>query len=279
MKTIETLVDKYMNKGNATVPVTKLPTLNLAVDPNGTDGSANCKQQDGATLDASDMADAVMQVVTSYPEQFQQFQFFFFDNIDFPLPQNLIDSLSAFFSALETAPNGYSLRTLSWLFNPDLGKANPPNPNWTTTDPPWMSADDPSFERTLATYVMQNLPYESQTHDSSAPVALLTSDDATTYDGDQIKICQSAPVVTPVDVNSGAEFLTPSWQVKASDPPGYLVTLYPQQNAGFTSFVPVSATVDYQIRSRYCDNHPYVSTAGPGVSSWSASYACAVTKD
>jgi hypothetical protein len=278
LQTIESLVDKYMNKGNATVPVTKLPTLNLAVDPHGTDASANCNQQDGP-LPASDMADAVMQAVTSYPEQYQQFHFLFFDNLDAPLSGQLTDSLSTFFQALQTPPTGYNLRTVSWLFNPGLAAYNSPTPTWSMTQPPWQAADDPSFEKTLAMYVMQNLPYESQTHDPSTPVALLSPDDAVADDGDQIKICSSAPAVIPVDVTSGNEFFGPSWAVKASDPPGYLVDLHPNASASYGSFVQVGATVDYQICSRYCDNHPYVSTAGPGQSSWSASYACAGTTD
>ncbi len=147
------------------------------------------------------------------------------------------------------------------------------------TQPPWQSVDDPSFEMTLAMYVMQNLPYESQTHDPSTPVALLSPDDAMADDGDQIKICYSAPAVIPIDVTSGTEFFGPSWAVKASDPPGYLVDLHPNASASYGSFVQDGATVDYQICSRYCDNHPYVSTAGPGQSSWSASYACAGTTD
>ena len=189
-----------------------------------------------------------------------------------------MDSLSAFFGALETAPAPYQLRTLSWLFNPGLGQANPPNPTWSMT-PSWQAADDPTFEQQLASYAMQSLPYESQPYDSYAPVALLTADDAMKYDGDQIKICQSAPFVIPADVTSGYEFFTPSWEVKASDPPGYLVSLPTQQQTPFTSFVQASATVDYQICTRYCDNHPYVSTAGMGESSWTASNTCAETND
>jgi hypothetical protein len=280
MKTIETLVDKYMNMGNATVPVTKLPDVYLSGDPAATDGSTPCHQQDGATLqDPSAMADAVMQAVTSNPAQFQQFHFFFFDNVEFGLPGPLVDSLSAFFGGLEMAPMGYSLRTFSWLFNPGPATVPAPTPNWWMTLPPWRSADDPMFEQTLALYAMQNLPYESQSHDTSAPVALLSADDAMADDGDQIKICQSAPVVIPIDVTSGTEYLGPSWAVKASDPPGYLVSLNTQQSTGWGSFVEVSATVDYQICSRYCDNHPFVSTAGTGVASWSSSYACAETTD
>jgi hypothetical protein len=278
---IEMLVDKYMNyTGNDTVPVKKLPTVYLAGDdPNVPNGSANCAQTNALKLDASTLADQVMQEVTSHPEQFQQFHFFFFDNLNAPLLQPLVTSLSGFFSALGYPPAPYQLRTLSWLFNPGLGQANAPTPSWTMT-PSWEDASDPSFEQLLSSYAMKSLPYESQYHDQTVPVALLSADDATTYDGDQIKICQSAPKVTPVDVTSGTEFFSPSWQVMASDPPGYLVS-FPtqQQQAPFTSFVQVSATVDYQICSRYCDNHPYVSLAGTGENSWTASNSCAETND
>jgi len=277
---IEALVDKYMSyMGNGSFEVKKLPTVYLAGDdPNAANGSTNCVQSNGAKLDASAMADAVMQEVTSHPEQFQQFHFFFFDNLDAPLMQPLVDSLSAFLGALEMAPAPYQLRTLSWLFNPRLGQLNPPTPTWSMT-PSWQASDDPSFEQLLASYAMASLPYQSQTQDSSVPVPLLSSDDATKYDGGQIKICQSAPYVFPVDVISGQEFFTPSWGVKAADPPGYLVSLPTQQQTPFASFVQASATVDYQICTRYCDNHPYVSTAAMGVDSWMDSNACAETKD
>jgi hypothetical protein len=280
IQTIESLVDEYMRKGNSTVQVVKIPTLNLAVDPKGTDASANCTQQDTATLQAADMADAVMQQVTSFPQQYQQFHFLFFDNLNFPLSQPLTDSLSAFFGALGTAPNPYQLRTISWLFNPGLAMAMPPTPNWSKSQT-WQEADDPSFEQALSTYVKMSLPYESQPPNTYplTPNALLSADDAAADDGDSIKICQSAPIVTPVDMVSGNEFFGPSWTVKASDPPGYLVTLPTVQSAAYSSFVPAGATVDYQICSRYCDNHPYVSTAGKGEMSWSASYACERTTD
>src|SRR5262249_57540971 len=117
------LGDKYMQVGNAGGRVVKLPTLYLAGDdPSASDGSGDCVQSSGARLDAREMADAVLQEVTRHQEPFQQFHFFFFDNIDFPLPQPLTDSLSALFGALETAPSGYQLRTLSWLFNPRLAQ-------------------------------------------------------------------------------------------------------------------------------------------------------------
>ncbi len=128
LQTIETLVDKYMNKGNATVPVTKLPTMNLAVDPNGTDGSANCKQQNGPTLPASDMADAVMQEVTSYPEQYQQFQFFFFDNLDAPLSAALTDSLSTFFQRAADAAHRVQAAHGLLAVQPGAGWPTTPRP-------------------------------------------------------------------------------------------------------------------------------------------------------
>jgi hypothetical protein len=278
---IEALVDEYMNKAtmNGAMEVKKLPTVYLAGDdPSLADGSGNCVQKDSNTLKASELADQVMQAVTSEQAQFQQLHFFFFDNIDFPLPQPLVDSVSAFFQALQMAPTPYQLRTISFLFNPNLGKATAPTPNWSYT-PSWQQAEDPSFEQYLASNVTPTLPYESQVQDPNVPIALLSDDDATKYAGDQIKICSSAPFVIPVDVTSGAEFFGPSWQVVAADPPGYLVSLPTQQQAPWPSYVPASAIVNYQICSRYCDNHPYVSLAGMGEDSWTASSACAETSD
>ena len=118
LQTIESLVDKYMHK--TTVPVRKLPTINLATNPDATGGSPNCAQfGDGRTLPATDMADAVLQTVSSFPQTHQQFHFFYFNNQNFPLPKTLTDSLQALFNGL-TAPAPYDLRTFSWLFNPRL---------------------------------------------------------------------------------------------------------------------------------------------------------------
>ena len=63
---------------------------------------ANCMQQNGRRCPRARMADAVMQAVTSYPEQYQQFHFLVFRQ---PRSRRCrgrsIDSLSAFFSALQ----------------------------------------------------------------------------------------------------------------------------------------------------------------------------------
>ena len=50
-------------------------------NPNATGGSPNCAQLgEGRKLPATDMADAVLQQVSSFPETHQQFHFFYFNN-------------------------------------------------------------------------------------------------------------------------------------------------------------------------------------------------------
>jgi hypothetical protein len=270
LQTIEKLVDKYMS--SAGVPVTKLPTMNIAVDPSATGRATNCAQVDGRSLSSADMAEAVMQAVSSYPETFQQFHFLYFNNLNFVLPQSMTDSLQALFDALNVAPAPYQLRTISWLFNP--GPAAATGPSWSMSQPPWQSADDPTFEMTLKGYAQQNLPYKSQTHDSSVPVPLLSAADAATYDGALFKICDSAPSVQPAYTSPVVPlFGAYSWSIKASDPPGYLVNLPYQADVPGPQFQAASASVDFQICTDYCD-HPYVSTAGTGVTSWTTSPLC-----
>jgi hypothetical protein len=272
LQTIESLVDKYMS--SVSVPVRKLPTMNLATNPNATGGAANCAQTTERTLPASDMAEAVKQVVTTFPETHQQFHFFYFNNLDSPLPKTLTDSLTALFDALASPPAPYDLKTLSWLFNPGLAAAT--GPTWWMSQPPWEAADDPNFEPTLAAYVQQTLPYESQSHDLSIPVPLLSPADAAQDDGDLFKICYSSPG-TQAAYTSPPESLFggPSWPIVGSDPPGYLVGLPTQISVPVTAFVEAIADIDFQICSRYCVDHPYLSTSGTGVSSWASSPLCA----
>jgi hypothetical protein len=271
LKTIEGLVDTYMHK--TTVNVQKLPTQNIATNAEATGGSPNCAQLgEGRTLpDPTAMAEAVLQVVSSFPQTYQQFHFFYFNNQNFALPQSLTDSLQVLFNGL-TAPAPYSLRTYSWLFNPGLAMATGPS-WWMST--PWQDADDPNLEMTLAMYAAQNLPYTSQTYDASVPIPLLSADDVATYQGGSFKICDSSPLVQPAYISSGQRPPGPTWSIKAADPPGYFVSLLPQIEKPGPSFSPESATVHFQICSAYCD-HPYVSTAGTGVTSWATSPLCAV---
>lgn len=271
LQKIEGLVDRYMHK--TTVNVQKLPTKNIAMNADATGGSLNCAQLgDGRTLpDPTGMAESVLQVVSSFPETYQQFHFFYFNNQNFALPQSLTDSLQVLFNGL-TAPAPYSLRTYSWLFNPGLAMATGPS-WWMWT--PWQDAQDPSLEMTLAMYAAQNLPYTSQTYDDTVPIPLLSADDVAAYQGGSFKICDSSPLVQPVDISSGKNLYGQSWPIEASDPPGYFVSLLPQIEKPGPAFSPESATVDFQICSAYCD-HPYVSKAGTGVTSWATSPLCAV---
>jgi hypothetical protein len=273
-QTIESLVDKYM--GMAGVPVTKLPTKNIAVDTTGMDEAANCHQIDGRTLPAADMAQAVMQTVAGYPQAYQQFHFFYFNNLASTLPQTLTDSLQALFDGLTLTPPPapcQQLRLINWLFNPGEARLLG-NLQWSMPEA-WMSADDPNLEQTLKLYAQQNLPYTSQIYDPSVPIPLLSAADAATYDGGLFKICASSTFVqpaytSPVQTLDGAS----SWPIMASDPPGYLVNLATNMSAPVSSFVQQSVDVDIQLCSAYCD-HGYNSTAGSLVSSWTTSAACA----
>jgi hypothetical protein len=248
--------------------------MNIATDPHSTGGAANCAQVDGRTLPATDMAEAVLQQVSSFPETHQQFHFFYFNNLEAPLPPTLNDSLKSLFNGL-TAPAPYDLLRYSWLFTPNPALAMVMGPGWAASTQ-WQDVEDPSFEMALSMYAAQNLPYTSQTHDQGEPVPLLSAADVGTYAGGFLKICDSSPQVEPVYSSSGRTVgYGQTLSIKASDPPGYLVYFYPQIDRPGPSFTAYSASVDFQICTAYCD-HPYVSTAGTGVTSWATSPLCAV---
>jgi hypothetical protein len=267
---IETLVDSTL--GRAPVPVRKLPTLNLAQ----TAGGSPCAQTDDRALDAANLADAVKMQVTAFPEVHQQFHFLYFNNLDSPLPRTLTDSMHAFFDAL-AAPAGYDLQTLSWLFNPGAATLGS-DLVWWRAPPgyPWIAADDPRFGQALTDYTEGALPYESQVHDPGDPVPLLTTDENPRYGGDSIKICDASPAVQAVaSVKNPAPIYAWSWTIDPDSPPAYLVSLQPEIAVPANQFVDQSAIVHYQICSRYCVDHPYVSDAGVGVTSWAADPRCA----
>jgi hypothetical protein len=262
--TIERLVDTYL--GSSGTPVHKLATMNLAA----ADPSSPCSQVDGRSLPSAGMAETVKQLVATLPELHQQFHFLYFNNLDAPLPDTLTQSLQALFAALVVPPPTYDLQTISWLFNP--GGALLSNVQWSRANA-WITADDPQFEMDLATYAQQ-LPYTTQVHDSSVPVPLLSAADVQQNAGHLIKVCTASPSVQPVS-SSGQFVLTPSWLVDAADPPAYEVALPVQVAVPAPMFVAASAEVDYQLCTRYCADHPYVSTAGVGVVSWDTSPLCA----
>jgi hypothetical protein len=270
--TIEGLVDKYMQV--AGVKWHKLPTINLATNSEATGSSPNCAQLgDGRALpDPTGMAEAVLQQVSSSPVTYQQFHFFYFNNQNFLLPQTLTDSLKVLYNGL-MPPAPYSLRVNSWLFTPNPDLVTSMGPSWWMSMP-WQSFEDPSLEMTLASYAAHNLPYMSQFYDQSVPLPLLSTDEVAAYAGGFFKICDSSPLVQPVYMSSGQRLYGQSWAIEASDPPGYLVGLLPQLEEPGPSFTPEHASVNFQICTAYCD-HPYVSKAGTGVTSWATSPLCA----
>jgi hypothetical protein len=263
---IETLVDSTL--GRAPVPVRKLPTLNLAQ----TAGGSPCSQTDDRALAAADMADAVKKQVTAFPEVHQQFHFLYFNNLDSPLPRTLTDSMHAFFDAL-ASPAGYDLQTMSWLFNPGAAQAS--DLTWWHFNM-WIAADDPRFGQTLTDYAESSLPYESQLHDPGDPVPLLTADENPRYGGDRVKICDASPRVLPLaSVKDPTPIYDASWMIDAASPPAYLVSLQPEIAVSASQFVDQSAIVHFQICTRYCVDHPYLSDAGQGVKSWATDPLCA----
>ena len=60
-----------------------------------------------------------------------------------------------------------------------------------------------------------------------------------------------------------------------ADPPTYLVVSNDQVVVDASKFVQWEVRVDYQICTRYCDEHPFIDTAGAGQLSWKDSARCA----
>jgi hypothetical protein len=285
LSTIESTVDTAMKMANTTAMPMKLPTQNIALDKNGTDGSAGCTQQDAPMLDPdpSSLAQQVFQLISATPQTYQQFHFFFFSNLNSSLPATLNTQLNALFMDLGSPPPGYTLDLHSYLFNPGAAAVptpGAPKPNWTMPVQPWQVADDPALAQLLNDYAQQNLPYESQLHDPNVPVPLLSPTDAMMDDGDWIKICDSTIPVTPVDTNPLVPFPgMAAWPVMGANPPGYLVTFPPNNRIPYGQFVANNVAVDVELCTAYCKGHAFTpKSGGAAVDDWSTSYACAETQ-
>ncbi len=271
---IEQLVSDTM--AGVGVPVTQLPTINLAVDPNAAGGPSSCSQPPQRALQADQLAEAVKQAVSSHPEVHQQFHFFYFNNLSAPLPPSLTTSLTTLFNDLSAAPSGHDLSLLSWLFNP--GAAALTGPHWWKTQSWQAVLDDPTLSRTLTSYAQDNLPYTSQIHDPSVPVPFFTDDQVTAYGGGQFKVCNSNLPFSIVDTTEVKQLRGgPSWPIDAGDPPGLLVYLQTPTAVPAPLFVPVGVEADLQVCTRYCTDHPYVATNDNGVTSWATSPFCEAT--
>jgi hypothetical protein len=268
ISTIENLVAGQLSQWG--VQVVKLPTINLSQAGDGAEAGAGCAQVDEPTVNAAQIADAVQQTVKMFPEVHQQFHLLYFNNLNALLPQSLTTSLQALFDDLGPPP-GYDLMTISWLFNPPGATANL---TWTQAIH-WFSADDPSFVQSIDQLVNGTFPYETQVHDPTEPVLLLSNDDVAAYAGDLVKICSASPSIEPVSQHPSIhQIVGPSWMIDAADPPAYLVNLPVQADTPAETFVEASALVGYQICTRYCTDHPYLTEAGTGVTSWTNNVAC-----
>jgi hypothetical protein len=279
LQKIEGLVDQAMTQGGLLplegVQVLKLPTVNLALDPNAPGGGSACAQPQSGGLDADAMAEAVKQAVTGFPQQFQQFHLLFFDNLNAPLPPDLSDSLQTLFTDLAYSPPGHNLETLGWLFNPGFVQAN--NLPWWKSQT-WTSADDPDLAMTLLSYGEQALPYTSELY-AGTPVPLFSPDQVTAYAGGMFKVCSANTPFQVVDPVSGQpQYGGPGWPILSSAPPAVAPSLYPPMGAAASDFIAVSFAADVQVCTKYCAGHPFIATDGTGATSWSTTSACAVTK-
>jgi hypothetical protein len=265
---IEQMIGTYMTGSQVPVPVHKLPTVNLAAD-----GSSQCAQTNGRIVRATEMAKGVMDLVSTLPGVHHQVHMLYFNNLDAPLPTQLVNSFDLLFDAMAKGPPGYDLQTYSWIFNPG-GGAVP------TTQRPWWAfwiwqTTDESFEMKLDSYQNENLPRTTQEHDSSKPVLLLSPDQTAAHEGDQIKICYSVPLATPFAQQPVPHpIFAPSWEISTADPPAYLIALHSQIVMRVIDFTEVSALVKYEICTRYCEKHGYVAENKMGVDSWVDSPLC-----
>ena len=142
---------------------------------------------------------------------------------------------------------------------------------------PWETADD-MFAMMLSDWGRQSLPWTSQEHDPYEPVLLLPKSDTTTYAAENawVKICSASPQVTPTATQPFVHTITaPAWPITTDDPPAYLVTLQNQKFIAAAQFVEQSAIVNYQVCTRYCTGHPFVTGGGTGATSWTDTYSCA----
>ncbi len=210
--------------------------------------------------------------MTTFSEIHHQYHFMYFNNLDGPLQPKLTQSLKELFAAVAGAPTGHTLRTVPWLFAPPTTAIS--ELPWMFS--PWKTYDDGEFEVLLATYAVTNLPFRTQLHSAEVPVPLLSPQDVQTYEGKQIKICTASPEILPVSTAGPypIPIFASNWTITAADPPAYLVGLPQQEEVPTTSFVASQARVNYQICTRYCSGHPYVTQGGDGVDSWVDSPAC-----
>ena len=262
-ETIESLTAQYMRGDKAVVR--KLPTINL---------SPGCHQPNDRTLAAAQIADVVKQTITTFTEVHHQYHFLYFNNSDGFLQPKLTQSLEELFAALAGPPPGHTLQTFAWLFSPPTTRALSELP-WMYPEP-WVTYDDPAFELMLDNYRRTNLPFRTQLHSSDVPVHLLSPEDVETHAGKRIKICTSSPEILPVS-SAGPypiPIFEPSWEITTADPPAYVVGLPEQREVPASSFVAAQVRVNYQICTRYCEDHGYVTPSGKGEESWVDSPFC-----
>jgi len=266
---IEALLQKYFTGDTFPVPVYKLPTINLAES-----ASSKCAQVNDRLVQTAEMAQAAKTLVTTLPGVHQQIHLLYFNNLDAPLPTQLTTSLQALIVAMGRSPPNYEVDLYPWLFGPP-GSALPMDAvNWWAFWI-WETADE-AFEMNLDKYQNTSLPRTTQLHDRNEPVLLLSPDEAAAYEGDLIKICESSNGAQPfAKLPSPHNIFEPTWPISSADPPSYLVQLKEHRVVLVGDFAQQSSIVKYQICTRYCDGHGYVTAANQGRDSWADSFDCA----
>ena len=266
---IESLVQKYFTGETIPVPVHKLPTINLAED-----ASSKCAQINDRLLQTTALAQATKELITSLPGVHQQVHLLYFNNLDAPLPTQLTTSLQTLFTALYRSPPNYEVSVYSWLFGPAATALPEEAVDWWAF---WIwQTSDESFEMKLDNYQNENLPRTTQLHDRNEPVLLLSPEETAAYEGKLVKICESSQGAQPFgQLPFPHNINEPSWTITAADPPSYLVQLKEHLTVRVIDFVQQSSIVRYQICTRYCDGHGYVTKANEGRTSWVESFDCA----
>lgn len=266
-QTVEETIDRYMQQIAA--PQLKQPTVYL-------DGG-NCHQKVDRQLDVVEMGSRFQTEILKRTEREHRPIVFYFNNIDLPLPDNL---LLSFQSLTDTVNNtaGHNVQLWSWFWGTPLAASGNPNVSFGWyPETSWMSPDDKmAMEIRLKTMVRDELPLMTELHDPWKPVALLSTADVTRYDGTaRIKICDSSPTVLPATMSGMSYAGYASWPILATDPPGYTVYLDPEIAVPKPTFINHTVTVRYQVCTRYCSDHPYVDEAKEGQQSWAIDLTCA----
>lgn len=279
IQAIQALVAKNLGKysGLRTLPVVDLSTT----DPETHQPGIPCRQSPLRAIDASALAQQVKTTAAAWTEQHQRYFLLYFNNLRAPLPDTLTSSLNDFMQTLTTpAPPG-DFQAELWPFGPMEMMASYGGWGSQTTD--WSSATDPLFEAQLAQYASASLPLVSEIQDPGKPVAILENGQPEMLDGGYLRLCEIS--ITPLQ-GTGLQLVTQGrdgvvllphanqYQIQASSPPAYLLTVPPVWAVSSVGFTPHHSHIRYEVCTRYC-THPFTSESGvPVTTGWIGNPLC-----